>query len=431
MTPGKGSSIRDCDSRKRVMFRLYPFLLLVLILAGCDAPVESFAPNSVYSLTLARSRSLSADDATTDAAAVASELFGTPDEPLWPAQLEPLGLIQVDRLVRAAGPVSSEKDGTHLGLYREHCVTCHGLDGGGAGPASLYQNPHPRNFRHGVFKWKSTERAAKPTRDDLLAVLKNGLPGSPMPSFSLIESAASEQEGGQPDHSDLEVLVDYVVYLSVRGEVERRLMAAAIDELEYGDGPVPSEYRLAATGDTDGADVVRQIVARVGQDWHQADASVVDVPPATEGPSGSLAESIARGEEIFHGKIANCQGCHGPGGSGLAGDEALLDYDDWGKEYSTKLGLTPSDRDQMRPFRKAGALPPRVASPRKLSDGVYRGGRDGEALYRRITQGIAGTPMPGVEVVDEENGVGLTRDQVWDLVRYLQSFGSSDPERGT
>ncbi len=78
----------------------------------------------------------------------------------------------------------------------------------------------------------------------------------------------------------------------------------------------------------------------------------------------------------------------------------------------------------MRPFRKAGALTPRVVKPRNLQDGVFRGGGDPETLYRRISQGIAGTPMPAVEVVAKENGKGLTEDQMWDLVRYIQSLAN-------
>ena len=43
-------------------------------------------------------------------------------------------------------------------------------------------------------------------------------------------------------------------------------------------------------------------------------------------------------------------------------------------------------------------------------------------LFRRISQGITGTPMPAVDVVEEADGKGLTEDQVWDLVRYIQSL---------
>ncbi len=402
------------------MWRLILVSALAGLLVGCDAPVGSFPDNDVYSLTLTRSRSVSADSAKLDAAAVTESLFGTPDSPKVPPELT--NLVTLDRLIRAAGPVSSEKDGTHKGLYREHCVTCHGVDGAGAGPASLYQKPHPRNFCFGVFKWKSTQRSAKPTREDLMALLERGAPGSAMPSFAAIDSVNSPADVS--DSSDLEALVDYVIYLSIRGEFERRLMAAAIDRLGYGEDQVDTGARLVADGDSEGADIVRDTLTRIVGEWETASDQVVPVPTATQlSESVAISKSIERGKAIFHGKIANCVGCHGPAGNG---DAVMLDYDDWGKEYSTRIGLTPSNRDDMRPFRKAGALPPRPAEPRNLTLGVYRGGGDRETLYRRITQGIAGTPMPGVEVVPMEDGRGLTSDQVWDLVRYLQSL---DPDR--
>jgi mono/diheme cytochrome c family protein len=381
-------------------------------MVGCDARIERFEPNEVYALTLARSRSIPADAASEDASIVVETLFGTPDQPQWPEQLVGENrLVDLDRIARAAGAVSSEKDGTQLGLFREHCVTCHGLAGSGAGPASLFQNPYPRDFRHGVFKWKSTDRWSKPTRDDLQRHLKLGIPGTAMPSFALL----------RPE--ELEALVDYVIYLSVRGEVERRLIAAAIDELDYAETPPEDELRLNSSGGSEGAEVVREVVSRVASTWQDADNAVVQIPvfPKLEGQP--LQESIVRGMEIFHGKVANCVGCHGQ--AGIA-DLVTLDYDDWSKEYSTGIGLTPSDREAMQPFRQAGALTPRPIKPRNLQDGVFRGGGDAESLFRRITQGIAGTPMPAVELVAEDNGLGLTEDQVWDLVRYVQSLARDE-----
>lgn len=393
------------------MLRCCTLLMISITLAGCDARIEEFDPNEVYALTLTRSRAVPTEAATEDASEVLEALFGTPEEPKWPEFLDGEdSLVDPRRLAEAAGPVSSEKDGTHRGLFREHCVTCHGLGGSGAGPASLFQNPYPRDFRHGIFKWKSTDRGSKPTRDDLRRHLQLGIPGTAMPSFTLLRS------------EELEALVDYVIYLSVRGEVERRLMAAAVDELDYAETPPEDGWRLRQEGPSEGAAVVDEVLQRVVRSWQDAG---IDLPPVGQAATlqdGRLNESIVRGKEIFHGKIANCVGCHGPEGNG---DLETLDYDDWSKEYSTQLGLTPSDREAMQPFRDAGALTPRPIKPRNLQQGVFRGGGDAETLFRRITQGIAGTPMPAVELVAEENGLGLTEDQVWDLVRYVQSLAGS------
>lgn len=409
-------------------------LLTAATFTGCDKPVGEFPANEVYSLTLAKSRQVEVDELNQDISAVVDSVFGTPDEPLWPKELIDNDLdVSVDHLKRAAGAVSSERDGTHKGLYREHCVTCHAVAGSGNGAASIFQNPYPRDFRAGVFKWKSTERYAKPTRDDLANVLVHGAAGSGMPSFALVGL------------SDREALVDYVIYLSVRGQVERELMQIGVDEFGYGVEPLAQDERMIwsvgsndgdpTTGDLNNDDasestsVIKNVVSRVTQQWADADSQVVEVPPFA-GLSGSqLQESIARGESIFHGQIANCVGCHGKTGQG--GVETL-DYDDWTKEYSTRIGLTPGDRDAMRPMKKAGALTPRQSKPRQIASGVFRGGSDPSTLYRRIAQGIAGTPMPAVKIVQQEDGTGLTESQVQDLVRYVRSLsdGADMPALG-
>ena len=393
------------------------YLLLVVFnfcVIGCDAPIKQFDPNHVYSLTLARTRSVDSNAASNDVSLVVDQWFGTPNEPRWPRDLlddETKSLIDSTRLIRAAGPISSLKDGTHIGLYREHCVGCHGLAGGGNGPASQVQNPYPRDFRKGVFKWKSTERFSRPTRDDLKRVLHQGIPGTSMPSFKAI------------DDKDIEALIDYVIYLSIRGGVERQLVAAAIDELGYEDTrPNDPELQLVATSNngfqSEAGELAVDVLNEVAQSWADASAYVATVPA----PSKSTKDSIEQGRELFHGQIANCVGCHGPSGNGEA---ITLDYDDWVKEYTTLIGITPTDRDSLKPFRSVGAARPRQIHPRKITDGVYRGGEEEADLYRRITQGIAGTPMPGIEITNKPSGKGLTKDQVWSLVHYLRSLHSS------
>ena len=387
------------------------FLIVFCLFVGCDSRIETFKPNEVFSLALAKTRSTSTELASKDASRIVEEFYGTPNEPRWPDSPVAKEVVGDERnLLRSSGPVSSEKDGTHLGLFREHCVTCHALEGSGAGPASVFQDPYPRDFRHGVFKWKSTERGRKPSRRDLRKLLTKGIPGTAMPSFALL------------DPEDLDALVDYVVFLSARGEVERRITAAAIDQLDYGDAKPPAELLLSSQGGTEGGLVVQEVVDRVHKDWAEAEQYEVVVPSFPELSGEELVASITRGKEFFHGKVANCAGCHGPAGDGSL---PTLDYDDWTKEYTTRIGLTPDDREAMKPFRKAGALRPRTIAPRTLRDGVFHGGGDSASLYRRITQGIAGTPMPAVEVVSEPNGKGLTSEQIWDLVRYVQQLSTS------
>ncbi|MCO8120313.1 c-type cytochrome [Stieleria sp. TO1_6] len=395
------------------------FLLPIFALAafcGCDVPVEQYPANQLHALVVATSRHVPTEVAAQDSAAVVEAWFGTPIRPRWPVdQMSGAAakqLVDPDHLMRAAGRVYSDQQNRHFGLFNEHCVTCHGVAGGGDGPASLLQNPYPRDFRAGVFKWKSTHRSSKPTRHDLTTILQHGVPGTGMPSFASLST------------EDLQALVDYVIYLSVRGEFERGLISQAVDtlgyEIERPDPEASLTTLLDPTGDSpaessDAMQVARQLLDQICGEWVDATAEVIEVPAETPDD----AESVRRGRELFHGQIANCVGCHGPGGNA---EVATLDYDDWTKEFTTRLAITPSDREAVKPFRQAGALRPRQIHPRKLSDGVYRGGGDGDTLYRRIVGGIAGTPMPSQIIAQQATATGLSQAQVWDLVHYLHSL---------
>jgi hypothetical protein len=44
-------------------------------------------------------------------------------------------------------------------LYRLQCLHCHGLSGNGRGPTAAWVNPHPRDYRSGVFKFTSSSAA--------------------------------------------------------------------------------------------------------------------------------------------------------------------------------------------------------------------------------------------------------------------------------
>jgi caa(3)-type oxidase subunit IV len=65
-------------------------------------------------------------------------------------------------------------------LYAVQCVSCHGVDGKGDGPAAPALNPHPRNFV-ATEGWKN---GRKPTM--VFKTLKEGLPPSAMASFATL-----------------------------------------------------------------------------------------------------------------------------------------------------------------------------------------------------------------------------------------------------
>src|SRR5690606_32397769 len=79
-------------------------------------------------------------------------MFGTPDNPF---ALPETGLDE-RKLRMAAGPAWTDEKGANFGLYRKHCVHCHGISGDGRGPTALFLNPYPRDYRQGVYKFKST-----------------------------------------------------------------------------------------------------------------------------------------------------------------------------------------------------------------------------------------------------------------------------------
>jgi mono/diheme cytochrome c family protein len=204
-------------------------LLAVFLFSGCHSEPASFKQNAAYKLKMERANMGSDEGAPTAlSAAVTSDignileaLFGTPDAPKVPAveDLEMDKLVDLRNLHAAARPVASDRTGAPQGLYREHCVHCHGISGDGNGPTAAFLNPYPRDYRMGLYKFKSSKKGEKPTHDDLRRILTNGIAGTAMPSFALLPE------------TEIDALIDYVKYLSMRGELERKLFAYATQEL--------------------------------------------------------------------------------------------------------------------------------------------------------------------------------------------------------
>ena len=65
-------------------------------------------------------------------------------------------------------------------LYESQCARCHGDTGRGDGKDSRRLGFHPRDFAMGSFKCRCTPSGALPTDQDLLRILTQGLPGTPM-----------------------------------------------------------------------------------------------------------------------------------------------------------------------------------------------------------------------------------------------------------
>jgi mono/diheme cytochrome c family protein len=382
-------------------------------------------------------------------------LFGTPDQPYLP----PDSGLDKQKVELASGPVWNDVSGQQGGLYRRHCVHCHGTSGDGMGPTAAVLHPYPRDYRRGLFKFKSTQRANEPTDLDLERIIREGANGTAMPSFDLLP------EG------EVSALVEYVKYLSLRGQTEIGLISAMsemgasewkdlaktagvwskaadkagvkseADEEKLDDEAVV-KIALAPEGLLEveraflGAQVVGEdkIVAGVVTKWREANSAVIQPPERSEMSAEELELSIAKGRELFYTK-ANCVKCHGPS---ELGDGQTTDYDDWTKplvemakqvEDSRKSIAADSDLSSAERSKQLAAvyakaraleydsLPPRTITPRNLRLGVYRGGRRPLDLYRRLHAGINGTPMPNLFGTP-----GISPDDIWNLVDFVRSL---------
>lgn len=69
-------------------------------------------------------------------------------------------------------------------VYQQNCVVCHGERGNGQGELAEQLSPKPRDFRYGMFKYRSTPWGKLPTDDDLLRTIRNGRSGTAMGIFA-------------------------------------------------------------------------------------------------------------------------------------------------------------------------------------------------------------------------------------------------------
>lgn len=85
------------------------------------------------------------------------------------------------------------------------CMSCHGVEGAGDGPASAALNPKPASFKEGNFRIDATGDGKPGTREDLLKVITDGAH----------KHGGSMMMVGRPDISeaDRNALVDYVLSL--------------------------------------------------------------------------------------------------------------------------------------------------------------------------------------------------------------------------
>ena len=165
-------------------------------------------------------------------------------------------------------------------VYERNCVICHGDRGDGRGQMGLTMDVRPRDFRSGLFKYRTTGGNLLPTTDDLLKTVRQGITGTAMPIF------------GHLPERDLRAVVEYIKFFSPRWN----------DPKNYGPA-LPNEP---------------------SPDWMD--------------DGEKLKEQRKKGAELF---TISCVPCHGPEGKGDGPNAAQL-VDFW--ERPIKPGNLRAER---------------------------------------------------------------------------------------
>jgi cytochrome c len=229
--------------------------------------------------------------------------------------------------VRAAGPDVGTEAQRESGrkLYLQNCSQCHGDKGDGEGYAAPHLRPRPRNFTTGKFKVRTTPNGALPTHQDLVNIIRRGMPYTSMPAW--------------PNLADQEV-----------------------SDLAY-------------------------FITTFSPQFSSADSVPAPVP-LPRAPKVTKA-SIELGKKLYEDN--GCVKCHGTLGRG-DGPSAPTLVDDWGHQ------IRAADLAQ---------------------SWTLRGGSSREDIFRTMSTGFNGTPMPSF-------ADALTAEQRWAITDFIDSLSGSD-----
>jgi mono/diheme cytochrome c family protein len=229
--------------------------------------------------------------------------------------------------VRAQGPDVGTEAQRESGkvLYVKNCAQCHGDKGDAAGYATPHLYPRPRDFTTGRFKVRATPSGALPTHQDLVNIIRRGMPYTSMPAW--------------PDLSEQEV-----------SDLAYFITTFSPDFSSAENVPTPMEFP--------------------------------DAPAVTPG-------SIELGKKLY--VETGCLKCHGNLGRG-DGPSAPTLMDDFGY-----------------PIRAANLT----------QSWTFRGGSSREDMFRTMTTGLNGSPMPSF-------ADSLTTEQRWAITDFIVSLSGSN-----
>ena len=229
--------------------------------------------------------------------------------------------------VRAQGPDVGTEAQRESGktLYLKYCVQCHGEKGDGDGYATLHLFPRPRDFTTGKFKVRTTPSGALPTHQDLVNIIRRGMPYTSMPAW--------------PTLSDQEV-----------------------SNLAYFTKTFSPDFAIAEN---------------------------VPQPIPLPGAPTATNESIALGKKLYEEN--GCLKCHGALGRG-DGPSAPTLVDDLGH---------------------------RIRAADLAQSWTFRGGSSREDIFKTMSTGFNGTPMPSF--LD-----ALQPEQRWAISDFIASLSGSN-----
>lgn len=267
------------------------------------------------------------------------------------------------------GSDASEKMGQQL--YQARCVSCHGRKGLGDGVAAAFMTTRPRDFSTGEYKLLSTTDF--PSDEDLYRTVTVGIPAFGMPSF---EYLSSEERWA---------VVYYIKRLGQSGYAARLEADAVEEKLELSISELSDQDQIVHTAVLD---KIRSESKEYAATQFQPEGSL-PLPPFPANTSGDLEFG-----KVLYTDLG-CVSCHGINGDGDGNSTAAM---------TDNQGRVTHPRD----FREGGWY--------------FKSGDRREDIVRVVMGGMPGTPMPSLDLGDDENG------KLWDVAAYVEYLATRKTE---